>query len=105
MKLYVLVQELLKVYIDSGEAGIIGTTKMTVKGKDGTLLKNNTLIDSQVITGDFDFLGIGSMYIRWGGDDVTSAITTADDEYEIECWGSSLDTTISSVGSVKMTRR
>ena len=97
--------ELLKVYIDSGENGIIGTTKMTVKGKDGTLLKNNTLIDSQVITGDFDFLGIGSMYIRWGGDDVTSAITTADDEYEIECWGSSLDTTISSVGSVKMTRR
>ena len=97
--------ELLKVYIDSGENGIIGTTKMTVKGKDGTLLKNNTLIDSQVITGDFDFLGIGSMYIRWGGDDVTSAITTAADEYEIECWGSSLDTTISSVGSVKMTRR
>ena len=96
--------ELLKVNIDAGENGIIGTTKMTVKGKDGTLLKNNTLIDSQVITGDFDFLGIGSMYIRWGGDDVTSAITTANDEYEIECWGSSLDTTISSVGSVRMTR-
>ena len=97
--------ELLKVYIDSGENGIIGTTKMTVKGKDGTLLKNNTLIDSQVITGDFDFLGVGNLYIRWGGDDVASAITTATDEYEIELWGSSLDTTISSVGSVRMTRR
>ena len=97
--------ELLKVYIDSGENGIIGTTKMTVKGKDGTLLKNNTLIDSQVITGDFDFLGVGNMYIRWGGDDVTSAITTASDEYEIELWGSSLDSTVSSVGSMRMTRR
>ena len=97
--------ELLKVYIDSGEGGIIGTTKMTVKGKDGDLLKNNELIDSQVITGDFDFLGVGNLYIRWSGDDVTSAITTATDEYEIELWGSSLDTTISSVGSIKMTRR
>ena len=97
--------ELLKVYIDSGEGGIIGTTKMTVVGKDGTLLKNNTLIDSQVITGDYDFVGVGNLYIRWSGDDVTSAITTASDEYEIELWGSSLDTTVSSVGSVSMTRR
>ena len=97
--------ELLKVYIDTGENGIIGTTKMTVSGKDSTLLKNNILIDSQIITGDYDFLGVGNLYIRWGGDDVTSAITTADDEYEIELWGSSLDSTISSIGSVVMTRR
>jgi len=97
--------ELLKVYIDTGEGGIIGTSKMTVVGKDGTLLKNNTIIDSQVITGDYDFLGIGNMYIRWSGDDVTSAITTQADEYEIECWGSSLDATVSSVGSIIMTRR
>ena len=97
--------ELLKGYIDSGENGIIGTTKMTVKGKDSNLLKTDTLIDSEVITGDFQHLGVGSLYIRWGGDDVTSAITTANDEYEIELWGSSLDATISSVGSLRMTRR
>ena len=97
--------ELLKVYIDSGEGGIIGTSKMPVKGKDSTLLKTDTLIDSEVITGDFQHLGVGNLYIRWGGDDVTSAITTAADEYEIEMWGSSLDTTISSVGSMRMTRR
>ena len=97
--------ELLKVYIDSGENGIIGTSKMTVKGKDSDLLKTDTLIDSEVITGDFQHLGVGSLYIRWGGDDVTSAITTAADEYEIELWGSSLDTTVSSVGSIRMTRR
>ena len=97
--------ELLKVYIDSGENGIIGTSKMTVKGKDTNLLKTDTLIDSEIITGDFQHLGVGSLYIRWGGDDVTSAITTAADEYEIELWGSSLDATISSVGSIRMTRR
>jgi len=97
--------ELLKLYIDSGENGIIGTTKMTVKGKDSTLLKTDTLIDSEVITGDFQHLGVGSLYIRWGGDDVATAITTAADEYEIELWGSSLDTTVSSVGSMRMTRR
>ena len=97
--------ELIKVYIDSGEGGIIGTTKMTVKGKSSTTLKSDTLVDSEIITGDFQTLGIGSMYIRWSGDDVTSAITTAADEYEIECWGSSLDATVSSVGSIGMTRR
>ena len=97
--------ELLKVYIESGENGIIGTSKMTVKGKDSDLLKTDTLIDSEVITGDFQHLGVGSLYIRWGGDDVTSAITTAADEYEIELWGSSLDATVSTVGSISMTRR
>ena len=97
--------ELLKVYIDSGEGGIIGTSKMTVKGKDANLLKTDTIVDSEVITGDFQHLGVGNLYIRWGGDDVASAITTATDEYEIELWGSSLDATISSVGSIRMTRR
>ena len=29
----------------------------------------------------------------------------AADEYEIELWGSSLDSTVSSVGSIRMTRR
>jgi len=98
--------ELLKVFIDTGEGGIIGTSKMTVVGKDGTKLKNQTLVDSDVITGDFQTLGIGTMAIRWSGDDVTSAITTAADEYEIEVWGKELGaSTPGVVGSVTMTRR
>ena len=98
--------ELLKVYIDSGENGIIGTTKMTVKGKDSNLLKTDTLIDSEVITGDFQHLGVGSLYIRWGGDDVTSAITTAADEYEIELYARSLGTsTARNYGTIHLTRR
>ena len=97
--------ELLKIYIDSGEGGVIGTTKMTVKGKSATTLKATTLVDSEIITGDFQDLGVGSLEIRWSGDDVASAITTADDEYELELWGYQLDATISSVGSIQMTRR
>ena len=96
--------ELLKVYIDTSEGGVIGTAKMTVKGKNSTLLKTDVLINSEIITGDFQSLGVGSLYIRWGGDD-DSASATAGDEYEIELWGSSLDASISSVGSMVMTRR
>ena len=78
---------------------------MTVKGKSATTLKATTLVDSEIITGDFQDLGVGSLEIRWSGDDVASAITTADDEYELELWGYQLDATISSVGSIQMTRR
>ena len=97
--------ELLKVYIDSGENGVIGTTKMTVKGKDSTKLKNTVLVDSEVITGDYQSLGISDMKIRWSGDN-DAAITTADDEYEIEIFGHNLDSsTPGQVGNIKMTRR
>ena len=97
--------ELLKVYIDSGENGVIGTTRMTVKGKDSTKLKNNVLIDSEIITGDYQSLGLSGMKIRWSGDN-DSAITTANDEYEIELFGHNLDSsTPGQVGNIKMTRR
>ena len=97
--------ELLKVYIDSGENGVIGTTRMTVKGKDSTKLKNNVLIDSEIITGDYQSLGVSGMKIRWSGDN-DAAITTADDEYEIELFGHNLDSsTPGQVGNIKMTRR
>ena len=96
--------ELLKIKIESGEAGVIGTSKMTVYGKSSTTLKAETLIDSETITGDFQHLGVGSLYVRWGGDD-DAAATLADDEYEIELWGFALDPTITGVGSSRMTRR
>tara|TARA_R100001463_G_scaffold3320_3_gene13615 strand:+ start:7770 stop:8747 length:978 start_codon:yes stop_codon:yes gene_type:complete len=97
--------ELLKVYIDSGENGVIGTTRMTVKGKDSTKLKNTVLIDSEIITGDYQSLGLSGMKIRWSGDN-DAAVTTADDEYEIEVFGHNLDSsTPGQVGNIKMTRR
>ena len=96
--------ELLKVYVDSGEGGVLGTTKMTVKGKSSTTLKSETLVDSDVITGDYQTLGVSDMQIRWSGDN-DAAITTASDEYEVELFGHSLDSsTPGQVGNIKMTR-
>ena len=96
--------ELLKVYIDTSEGGVLGTTKMTVKGKSSTTLKSETLVDSDVITGDYQTLGVSDMQIRWSGDN-DAAITTASDEYEIELFGYSLDSsTPGQVGNIKMTR-
>ena len=97
--------ELLKVKIESGEAGVIGTAKMTVTGKSTTSLKADVLVDSDTITGDFQTLGVGTLYIRWSGDDVSSATTTNNDEWEIELWGSALESSVTTSGAIKMTRR
>ena len=96
--------ELLKVKIESGEAGVIGTAKMTVTGKSTTSLKADVLVDSDTITGDFQTLGVGTLYIRWSWDDVTSATTTNNDEWEIELWGSALESSVTTSGAIKMTR-
>lgn len=100
--------ELLKVFIDSGEGGAIGAAKFTVHGKSGTKLKDSTqvLVDSEIIDGDYQTLGVGSLYIRWGGDDVASAICTANDEYEIELYAKNLGTSVAANhGTIHLTRR
>ena len=97
--------ELLKLIIDSADTTIIGTATYSVYAKNSDTLKTDQIVTTETINGDFQSLGVGSLYIRWGGDDSATAKVYQDDEYEIELWGSSLETTISSVGSVKMTRR
>ena len=97
--------ELLKVIIDSADSTIIGTATYSVYAKNTTTLKTDQIVSSKTINGDFQSLGVGSLYIRWGGDDSATAKVYEDDEYEIELWGSSLDATVSSVGSIVMTRR
>ena len=97
--------ELLKVKIESGDNGIIGTAKMTVYAKDSDQLKIDKVVDAETITGDFQSLGVSGLYIRWSGDDVASAVCTANDEYEIELHGSGMESTISQQGSIRMSRR
>ena len=97
--------ELLKVIIDSADSTIIGTATFSVYAKNTTTLKTDQIITAKTINGDFQSLGVGSLYVRWGGDDSATAKVYQDDEYEIELWGSSLDTAVSSVGSMRMTRR
>ena len=97
--------ELLKILIQTGHHGVIGTSKMTVYGKSSTSLKTDVLVDSETINGDYQHLGVGSLYIRWSGDDVATATTTIADQYEVELFSSAIDSTNSAIGSMRMTRR
>ena len=96
--------ELIKVIVDSADDTIIGTATFSVYGKNSTTLKTDQIVTAKTINGDFQPI-IGSLAIRWGTDDVATGLVKEDDEYEIELWGSSLDATVSSVGSIMMTRR
>ena len=83
---------------------MIGTATYSVWVKDNNLLKNKQVATEEKITGDYDHI-TSRLYMRWSGDDVTSAIATANDEYEIEVYSSSIDSDMSSVGSISMSRR
>ena len=97
--------DLLKVYIDSGEGGAIGTARMSVKGKSDTALKSDVIVDSEIITGDFQSID-GGLEIRWsaGVIDGSTDVATAGDEYEIELYSVSMDATVSNVGSIGLSR-
>tara|TARA_Y100001963_G_scaffold159868_1_gene265838 strand:- start:2646 stop:3617 length:972 start_codon:yes stop_codon:yes gene_type:complete len=97
--------ELLKIKIESGHNGVIGTAKMTVYAKDTNQLKIDKVIDGETITGDFQSLGVSGLYIRWSGDDVASAICSTNDEYEVELHGSGMSSSVSQQGSIRMSRR
>ena len=94
--------DLIKLKVITG--GVIGTSTYSVWVKDSDTLKNNQVITEEKITGDYDHIASG-LYLRWSGDDVASAVTNANDEYEIEVHSSSINSDISSIGSVTMTRR
>ena len=96
--------ELIKIIVDSVDDTIIGTATFSVYAKNSTTLKTDQIVTSETINGDFQQI-LGSLAIRWGTDDTATGLVKQDDEYEIELWGSSLDSTVSSVGSIRMTRR
>lgn len=98
--------ELLKVIVTT--AGVIGVAKFSVFGKSDTALKAATeeIVDNDIIDGDYQFLGVGNLHIRWGGDDVATATCALNDEYEIELFAQNLGTsTARNTGSVHLTRR
>ena len=92
----------IKVVVDSG--GIIGTSTYSVYVKDNDKLKTDQVVTSEKISGDYDLICSG-LYMRWSGDDVITATTTTNDEYEIEVHSSSINSSVSSIGSIRMTRR
>ena len=94
--------DLIKLKVITG--GVIGTSTYSVWVKDADTLKNKQVVTAEKITGDYDQL-VSGLSVRFSGDDVSSAITTANDEYEIEVFSSAIDSSITQAGSIRMTRR
>jgi len=93
--------DLIKIVINTG--GIIGTSTYSVYVKDSDKLKSHLVVSQEKITGDYDEVAHG-LYMRFAGDD-DSAITTANDEYEISVFGNDCEVSTSHVGGFSLTRR
>jgi len=92
--------DLIKVQII--DAGALGTATYSVWTKDSTSLKNNQVVTTQKITGDYQPLA-GGLQIRFAGA-TDATVAAANDEWEIEVFGRHEDVDASSGKSVKMTR-
>ena len=95
--------DLIKVLIVA--EGAIGAGKYSVWVKDGDALKNNQVVTAKTINGDFQSLAYG-LEIRFaGGTDASTTNTTGTaDEWEIEVYGYSMDSTVSEINSMTQTR-
>lgn len=91
----------IKVWIST--AGAIGTGKYSVAVKDSTGLKQYTVIDDELITGDYQTLS-GGLQIRFEGDADADA-GVENDEWEIEVKGYEEVVDNSPTRSIRITRR
>jgi len=100
---YTGVYDLMKIVISTG--GAIGTAKFDVYHGDSTGLKQNKVIDAELITGKYQNVGSG-LQVRFAGAN-DSSVATANDEWELECWGQyeSLDDAPGSGTNTRLTRR
>ena len=91
----------LKVIVTT--AGAIGTAKYSVYAKDEDTLKNNLVVQTEVINGDYQALA-GGLQIRFQGS-ADSSTGTLNDEWEVEVMGLYEETDNPAIRSVKMTRK
>lgn len=84
------------------DAGVLGTATYSVWVKDSDLLKNDQVVTAEKINGDFQDLAYGLQVRFAGGTDTTAA--AANDEWEIEVYSYSMDSTVSEVNSMTQTR-
>ena len=94
---------LIELKITSGVGGVLWTAKYDVKIKDSTKLKNNEVISGEIINGDFQSLAYG-LQVRFAGGNGGS-VAIANDEWEIEVYSYSMDSTVSGINSIMQTRR
>jgi len=95
--------DLIKVIITTG--GILGTAKYSVSVKGSTKLKEEEVVTTEIITGDYQALA-GGLQIRFAGsaDDSTANVSGTADEWEIEVFGRHETVDASGGKAVKMTR-
>ena len=91
----------LKVIVTTG--GAIGTSKYSVYAKDEDALKNNLVIQTEVINGDYQELA-GGLQIRFQGS-ADNSTATQNDEWEVEVMGLYEEADNPSMRSVRMTRK
>ena len=91
----------LKVIVTT--AGAIGTAKYSVYAKDTDALKNNIVLQDEIINGDYQELS-GGLQIRFQGS-ADGSTGTQNDEWEIEVMGLYEETDNPAIRSVKMTRK
>ena len=97
------IYDLIKIVITTG--GAIGTAKYDVYHGNETGLKQNKVVDSELITGQYQSIGSG-LQVRFAGQN-DSSVGTVNDEWELECWGQyeSLDDSPGSGTNTRLTRR
>lgn len=91
----------LKVIVTTG--GAIGTSKYSVYAKDEDALKNNLVLQDEIINGDYQELA-GGLQVRFQGSSDAST-GTLNDEWEVEVMGLYEETDNPAIRSVKMTRK
>ena len=91
----------LKVIVTTG--GAIGTAKYSVYAKDEDALKNNLVLQDEIINGDYQELA-GGLQVRFQGSSDAST-GTLNDEWEVEVMGLYEETDNPAIRSVKMTRK
>ena len=91
----------LKVIVTTG--GAIGTAKYSVFAKNTDRLKNNLVLQDEIINGDYQELA-GGLQIRFQGSS-DSSTATQNDEWEIEVTGIYEETENATMRSVKITRK
>ena len=92
--------DLVKIKIGTG--GVLGTATYNVYAKDSTKLKNDQVVTEEVITGDYQSVA-GGLQIRFAGS-TDSSVATADNEWEIELYGSGEQVSNTELGAIRMSR-
>lgn len=92
--------DLIKIKIGTG--GVLGTATYNVYAKDSTKLKNDQVINERVITGDYQPI-TGGLQIRFAGS-TDSSVATANNEWEIELYGSGEQVSNTGLGAIRMSR-